>query len=124
QIYYDVIMRERKGEYLGKGKQVDVHLGTFDAPLFAVMNTKAKSMELEFDGETATAKLEVSGGKPGERVLRFDLLNSRRRRLLDRGANVLTRKGAASWTPEGRLPKNGTLVCRDVATGVGAEVQL
>ncbi|MFO7898274.1 MAG: hypothetical protein R6V58_04350, partial [Planctomycetota bacterium] len=117
---YDV----RKGEYLGKGKQVNVQLGTFDAPLFAVMKTRAKSMALEFDGETATAKLEVSGGKPGERVFRFDLVDSRGNRLLDRGANVLTRRGGASWTPGGRLPKNGTVVCRDVATGVRAEVKL
>ena len=117
---YDV----RKGNYLGEGRCIDVELDMFDAPLFAVMKTKAKAMTLDFDGETAIAKIEVTGGKPGERVVRFDFLDAAGKRLLDRGTNALTRKGAASWTPEGPIPKNGTLVCRDVATGVTAKVAL
>jgi glycosyl hydrolase family 42 (putative beta-galactosidase) len=117
---YDV----RKGEYLGKGEQVDLHLGTFDAPLFAVMKTKAKSMALAFKGKKASAKLGVTGGKPSERVFRFDLLNKSGKRLLDAGANVVARNGKATWTPDKALPKKGKLVCRDVATGVSAHVRL
>ena len=117
---YDV----RKGEYLGKGSRAMVRLGTFDAPLFAVMKTKARAMKLSFDGAKASAKLSVTGGKPGERVFRFDLLTKSGKRLLDAGANVVARGGRATWTPDAKLPKRGKLVCRDVATGVSAEVTL
>ena len=117
---YDV----RKGEYLGKGSRAMVRLGTFDAPLFAVMKTKARAMKLSFDGAKASAKLSVTGGKPGERVFRFDLLTKSGKRLLDAGANVVARGGRATWTPDAKLPKRGKLVCRDVATGVSAELKL
>jgi hypothetical protein len=114
----------RKGDYLGKGDRAEVHIDTFDAPLFAVMKTKAKAMSLTFDGKTATAKLSVTGGKPGERVFRFDLMTKSGKRVVDGGANVVTRTGRATWTPDAKLPKNGRIVCRDVATGVGAEVEV
>jgi hypothetical protein len=114
----------RKGEYLGKGSQAEVHLDTFDAPLFAVMRTRARTMKLSFDGTEATAMLSVTGGKPDERVFRFDLLTKGGKRVIDGGANVVAKKCTAAWTPDARLPKGGKLVCRDVATGVRAEVAL
>jgi len=117
---YDV----RKGAYLGKGNRVDVQLETFDAPLFAVMKTKARAVKLAFDGAKASAALSVTGGKPGERVFRFDLFTKSGKRLLDAGANVVARAGKATWTPDTKLPVKGTLVCRDVATSVSAEVKL
>jgi hypothetical protein len=117
---YDV----RKGEYVGKGDRANVRLGTFDAPLFAVMKTKAGPMTLSFDGGKASARLAVTGGKAGERVFRFDLLTRSGKRLLDAGANVVARNGAATWTPDAGLPEGGRLVCRDVATGTRAEVKL
>jgi len=117
---YDV----RKGEYLGQGDRATVQLGTFDAPLFAVMKTKARAMKLSFDGAKASAKLSVTGGKPGERVFRFDLFTKSGKRLLDAGANVVARGGRATWSPDKKLPSRSRLVCRDVATGVSAEVKL
>ncbi len=117
---YDV----RKGQYLGKGNQANVSLSQFDAPLFAIMKSKARSLSLKFDGTKATAKLAVTDGKPGERVFRFDLLTKGGKQVTDGGANVVARNGQAVWTPEAKLPKNGKLVCRDVATGVSAEVAL
>jgi hypothetical protein len=116
---YDV----RRGKYLGKGDEIPAGLDTYSAPLYAVTKTKARKMSLTFDGGKASARLTVTGGSPGERVFRFDLHNSRGKRLLDAGANVVARGGKATWTPDTKLPKNGALVCRDVATGVRAEVK-
>ena len=115
---YDV----RKGRYLGKGKQAELSLETFEAPLLAVMKTKARRMRLSFDGHSASAVLSVTGGKPGERVFRFEIVRKNGRRVHDTGANVVARNGRAKWTPDTRLPKGGRIVCRDVATGVSAEL--
>ncbi len=44
--------------------------------------------------------------------------------MLDGGANVVAPGGVAEWKPEGPLPKAGRVSCRDVATGLRAEVRL
>jgi hypothetical protein len=114
-------------EYLGKGSQVTVHLGVYSAPLLAVMKRRAKGISLQFDGTTAKARLQVTGGGRagvGDRVFRFDLFTAKGRRLLDAGANVVARGGAATWKPPGALPTDGRMVCRDVATGVSDAVEL
>ena len=115
---YDV----RKGQYLGKGKRVAVDLEAFAAPLYAVTKTKARGMKLSMDGKKVSARLSVSGGKPGERVFRFDVLTKGGKRVVDAGANVVARGGLATWTTDGTLPKNSRIVCRDVATGVQDEI--
>jgi hypothetical protein len=117
---YDV----RKGAYLGRGNRAEVQLETFDAPLFAVMRTKARAMALAWEGKLVRAKLKVTGGQPGERVFRFDVYTKGGKRQLDAGANVVARNGVAAWTPDKALPKRGRIVCRDVATGVQAELAI
>ena len=45
-------------------------------------------------------------------------------RLTERGANVVALDGSAEWAPEGNPPAGGKRVCRDVATGVNAQIPL
>jgi hypothetical protein len=42
----------------------------------------------------------------------------------DAGGNVVATGGAAEWVPESPLPSVGRVACRDVATGLRAEVSL
>jgi len=114
----------RSGRYLGRGTRAELRLEPTSAPLLALLPYKVRGLKLAFDGTVARAALRTAGGRPGEHVLRFDVLDAKGRRLLDSGANVVALAGAAEWKPEGKLPKGGRLVCRDVATGVSAEKKL
>ncbi len=117
------VYEARVGAYLGEGRAVRDTLGPTSVKVYAVMPYKVEGVELNFEGGAARASLKTS--KPaGEHVLRFDLFDAEDSRLLDSGANVVASGGTAEWKPEGELPAGGKMVCRDVATGVSAEVGL
>jgi hypothetical protein len=90
--------------------------------LYAVLPYKVEGLELSFAGGKAAARLKT-GGKPGAHVLRFDLFDAAGKRLAESGENVVAPAGSAKWTP-GEIPAGGKLACRDVATGVRAQVKL
>jgi hypothetical protein len=113
----------RSGRYLGEGDTVTDQLAPTDAPLYVVLPYKVDSIALSLDGATARAGLAATA-EPGEHVFRFDLFDAEGNRLLDAGANMVAPGGAAAWSPQADLPPGGKLVCRDVASGVRAEVAL
>lgn len=115
------VYEARSGRSLGEGDTVVESLGPTDAPLYAVLPYKVESMDLRFDGKSARATLKTTG-ETGEHVFRFDLLEAKGARLLDGGANVVAFGGVAEWVPAGPLPRGGKLSCRDVASGVRAEI--
>jgi len=113
----------RSRGYLGEGDRAEFRLEPASAPVFSVMPYEVEGLELSFEGGAARAGLKTS--KPaGEHVFRFDLFDAGGQRLLDSGANVVASGGTAEWKPEDELPAGGRLVCRDVATGVSAEIEL
>jgi hypothetical protein len=112
----------RWGTYFGEGDSAVDRFEPGSIKLYAVMPYRVEALELSLSGGKASAKVKASG-KPGEHVLRFDLFDASGRRLCESGANVVAAGGKAEWKP-GELPAGGKLVCRDVATGVGAEIPL
>jgi hypothetical protein len=119
------IYEARTGRYLREGSAVEDTLSTVTAPLYAVLPYRVKGLDLAFDGSEATATLQTDGvAKAGEHVFRFDLVSASGERLLDAGANVAAPEGAAVWRPKDGLPSGGTICCRDVATGLRAELQI
>jgi len=113
----------RSGKYFGEGDSATDGFEAGSVKLYAVMPYKVEGLELEIKGGKASARLKASGSA-GEHVLRFDLFEKSGKRLSESGANVVAAGGAAEWKPEVELPAGGKLTCRDVATGVTAEVAL
>ncbi|HOX06366.1 MAG TPA: beta-galactosidase [Planctomycetota bacterium] len=119
------IFEARSGRYLGRGKEAELALGPTDAPLLAVLPYRPAKLKLTFEDGKVVARLAAPGkARLGEHVLRFELLDARGRPVLDGGANAVAPGGAAEWTPEGPLPRNGRILCRDVATGLRAAVKV
>lgn len=117
------VYEARSGRSFGKAAEIEESLEATEARLYAVLPYEVKGLDLKFSEGRAAAALQTSG-KTGEHVFRFDLFDAGGNRLLDSGANIVAAGGAAEWKPEGELPAGGKLVCRDVATGVSAEVAL
>jgi hypothetical protein len=117
------IYEMRSGAYLGEGKRAEFGLEPTDAPIFAVLPYKVGGLELKLSGDKAAAELEAAG-EVGEHVFRFEVAKGDGTPLLDRGANVVAPNGKGEWVPGGELPPGGKLTCRDVASGVSAEVAL
>jgi hypothetical protein len=117
------IYEARSGRALGKASEVKENLVATEAMVYAVLPYEVKAVSLELSGGGAEAALET-GGKAGEHVFRFDVIDAAGKRLLDLGANVVAAGGKAEWTPGCELPAGGRITCRDVATGVSAEVKI
>jgi len=119
------VYEARTGRYLGEGDTIEDTLDATSARLYAVLPYRVADLDLEFADGAATAHLKTAGSaEAGEHILRFDLVDAEGKRLLDAGANVVAPGGTATWRPDGHLPADGRLRCRDVATGVTAEVAL
>ena len=119
------IFESRSGRYLGRGREAGLALGPADAPLLAVLPYRPARLKLALAGGKVTARLSAPGrARLGEHVFRFELLDARGRPVLDGGANAVAPGGAAEWTPGGPLPRGGRISCRDVATGLVAEIRL
>ncbi|MFO7899268.1 MAG: beta-galactosidase, partial [Planctomycetota bacterium] len=117
------VYEARSGAYLGEGDAADYTFGPTDAPLFTVLPYRVEGLDLSVEDGVARAALRADG-EPGEHVFRFDVYDADGRRLYDAGANVVAAGGAADWSPGTELPAGGKLACRDVATGLEAELDL
>ncbi len=117
------VYESRSGKYFGEGDTATEGFEAGSIRLYAVMPYKVDGLELSLVHGKATAKLK-SGGQIGEHVLRFDLFEKDGKRLSESGANVVAAAGTAEWSPTVELPAGGKLSCRDVATGVCAEIEL
>lgn len=115
------IFEARSGRYLGQGREAELAISPSDAPLLALLPYRPTRLRLTVKAGKIAARLIAPGrSRLGEHLFRFEWLDAKGRKMMDRGANVVGPGGAAEWIPEGLPPKGGSVSCRDVATGICA----
>lgn len=113
------IYEARSGAYLGRGSRTLFALEPASAPVFTVLPYKVRGIALTVADGKIRARIEA-GDKVGEHVFRFDVIDAKGVAVLDKGANVVARRGTAEWPLPSPLPRRAKILCRDVATGVSA----
>ncbi|MCG3181318.1 MAG: hypothetical protein BIFFINMI_03698 [Phycisphaerae bacterium] len=111
----------RTGRYFGLGAELEEKLDATAARVYAVLPYRVEAMKLGSRDGAVEAELRTTS-PAGLHVLRFDVYDAAGSRLFDAGANVDAPGGRATWRPRRALPAGGSVVCRDVATGVSARM--
>jgi hypothetical protein len=116
------IYEARSGRYMGEGNRIDDSLDPLEPLLYCVLPYRVQGIELTWEDGKAKARLQA-GAACGEHVFRFEILDGQGKPVPDAGANVVAASGAAEWTPAEAVEAGARVTCRDVATGVVADVE-